>query len=111
LITGLADACQAQQVANIWWAFGTLRMSPSADVQVLSDHIHYEAPQLVEIDYRAVRSRCRQQASAVIKQGLTRPPLCTQAALSRRMLALLHTCTPQNLCNTLWAHAKVRVVP
>ena len=32
---------------------------------------------------------------------------CMQAALSRRMLALLHTCTPQNLCNTLWAHAKV----
>ena len=32
-----------------------------------------------------------------------------QAALSLRMLALLPTCTPQNLCNTLWAHAKVLV--
>ena len=34
--------------------------------------------------------------------------MCLQAALSLRILALLRTCTPQNLCNTLWAHAKVR---
>jgi hypothetical protein len=62
LIGGRVDSCQAQQVANIWWAFGTLRAQPPPGVQV---------------------------------------------ALSRRMLTLLPTCTPQNLCNTLWAHAKV----
>ena len=107
LITGVAESCQAQQVANIWWAFGTLRMSPSSDVQVLSDPTH-EAPRLVEVECSAVRTSCLQQASYVSGEVRTRSPWCMQAALSRRMLALLQTCTPQNLCNALWAHAKVR---